>query len=244
MYKLAELHHMVRIPPWLFGVQLNDAIISEINKKLSNRVVLKVGLCIVLYDITSLEDSFIFPGDGGSHTRVSFRVLTFRPFIEEVIEGTVKASNAEGIQVSLGFFDDVYIRSDNMMSSSHYDETEKTWVWDYEVEGEIHAMFIDIGERIRFKVVAEQFTDTTPTGPETVQGEGLAEKTEGKIPYLIYGSINDQGLGLVSWWISGDQEELEDEEEGEEKKLEEDVSKEIKQEGTEEQFNDIPTEEM
>ncbi|CAL4069778.1 unnamed protein product [Meganyctiphanes norvegica] len=221
MFQLAELRHMVRIPPWHFGQNLNDAIVNELNKKLANKVVLNVGMCIVLYDLTSLEDSFIFPGDGGSHTRVSFRFLTFRPFIEEVLEGTVKAANADGIQVSLGFFDDVYIRSDNMMSPSHYDETEKTWIWDYEVEGETHNMFIDIGERIRVKVVAEQFTDTTPTGPDTIVGEDLVEKKEGKIPYLIYGSINDQGLGLVSWWASNEQEENEGEEEDDVKKIEE-----------------------
>ena len=27
-----------------------------------------VGLCIVLHDITSIGDSYLFPGDGSSHT--------------------------------------------------------------------------------------------------------------------------------------------------------------------------------
>lgn len=33
------------------------------------QVVYNVGLCICLYDITKLEDSYIFPGDGASHTK-------------------------------------------------------------------------------------------------------------------------------------------------------------------------------
>ena len=32
------------------------------------QVVHSVGLCIALWDITKLEDSYIFPGDGSSHT--------------------------------------------------------------------------------------------------------------------------------------------------------------------------------
>lgn len=32
-------------------------------------MVYNVGLCICLYDITKLEDSYIFPGDGASHTK-------------------------------------------------------------------------------------------------------------------------------------------------------------------------------
>lgn len=36
---------------------------------LSPQVVYNVGLCICLYDITKLDDSYIFPGDGASHTK-------------------------------------------------------------------------------------------------------------------------------------------------------------------------------
>ena len=32
------------------------------------QVVHDVGLCIALWDVTKLEDSYIFPGDGASHT--------------------------------------------------------------------------------------------------------------------------------------------------------------------------------
>ena len=44
-----------------------------------------VGLVISLFDILEIGDSHIFPGDGSSHTRVVFRLLVFRPFIEEVL---------------------------------------------------------------------------------------------------------------------------------------------------------------
>ena len=59
---------------------------------------LNVGLCIALFDVTSLGDSYIFPGDGASHTRVTFRYIVFRPFMEEVLEGVIKSCNADGIQ--------------------------------------------------------------------------------------------------------------------------------------------------
>lgn len=219
MFQLAEIRHMVRIPPWLFGQTLNDAVVEELNRKLANKVVLNVGLCIALFDVTSLGDSYIFPGDGASHTRVTFRYVVFRPFMEEVLEGVIKSSNADGIQVSLGFYEDVYIRQDAMMTNSHYDETDGTWVWDYETDDETHHLFMDIGEKIRFKIIAEQFTDTTPAGPELSDGNNtVAERREGKKPYVIYGTINDQGLGLVSWWTngSGDQGNGEEEEEEEE----------------------------
>ncbi|XP_042859042.1 DNA-directed RNA polymerase III subunit RPC8-like [Penaeus japonicus] len=221
MFQLAEIRHMVRIPPWLFGQTLNDAVVEELNRKLANKVVLNVGLCIALFDVTSLGDSYIFPGDGASHTRVTFRYVVFRPFMEEILEGTIKSADAEGLQVSLGFYEDVYIRRDAMMTNSHFDETDGTWVWDYQTDDETHHLFMDIGEKVRFKVIAEQFTDTTPSAPGMTEGDGaVTDRKEGKIPYIVFGAINDQGLGLVSWWTnaSGDQgdEEREEEEEEEE----------------------------
>ena len=33
------------------------------------QVVLNVGLCIALHDLTYVGDSYIFPGDGASHTK-------------------------------------------------------------------------------------------------------------------------------------------------------------------------------
>ena len=44
-------------------------IIITTSGNLSFQVVLNVGLCIVLHDLTYVGDSYIFPGDGASHTK-------------------------------------------------------------------------------------------------------------------------------------------------------------------------------
>lgn len=75
MFVLVEMTDTVRIPPWQFERKLNESIAEELNKKLANKVVYNVGLCICLYDITKLEDSYIFPGDGASHTKGMFRAM-------------------------------------------------------------------------------------------------------------------------------------------------------------------------
>lgn len=33
-----------------------------------------------------------------------------------------------------------------MMSNSRFDETEQTWVWDYQTEDATHPMYMDIGK--------------------------------------------------------------------------------------------------
>jgi len=37
-------------------------------------------------------------------------------------------------QVSLGFFDDIWISSENLQKNSRFDETEHLWIWEYQTE--------------------------------------------------------------------------------------------------------------
>lgn len=56
-----------------------------------------MGLCITLFDIQRLEDSYIFPGDGAAHTKVEFRFVVFRPFIDEIIIGKIRSCTKDGV---------------------------------------------------------------------------------------------------------------------------------------------------
>lgn len=89
MFVLAELQYIIRIEPRRFGKDMKKEITDELNRKFANKVGLcvnsevffcdfyfvcpqvihNVGLCIALYDITYVGDSYILPGDGASHTK-------------------------------------------------------------------------------------------------------------------------------------------------------------------------------
>uniref|UniRef100_A0A4W6DKG8 DNA-directed RNA polymerase subunit n=1 Tax=Lates calcarifer TaxID=8187 RepID=A0A4W6DKG8_LATCA len=167
MFVLVEMVDTVRIPPWNFQRQLNEAIAEELNKKLANKVVYNVGLCICLYDITKLEDSYIFPGDGASHTKVHFRYVVFHPFLDEILVGKIKYCSQEGVHVTMGFFDDILIPPESLQQPAKFDEAEQVWLWEYETDEGAHDLYMDQGEEIRFRVTDEVFVDTSPTGPAT-----------------------------------------------------------------------------
>lgn len=97
MFVLAELKDTVRITPDHFNLRLPDAIKNEINRKLANKVLLNVGLCIALKDIQKLGDSIILPGDGSSHTEVWFRYIVFRAIPGEVLTGKIQRCNRDGV---------------------------------------------------------------------------------------------------------------------------------------------------
>jgi DNA-directed RNA polymerase III subunit RPC8 len=222
MYILVELKDVVRIAPNQFDLPLDEAIAEELNAKLANRVIVNVGLCIALYDIIKINQSFVYQGDGASHTEVNFRFVVFRPFVGEVIVGKLRSCTREGVHVSLGFFEDIIIPSSCLQEPNRFDEKEQLWVWEYESEEKTHSLFMDIGEKVRFKVKEEMFTDTSPPGPSPATGSGGAPvssgtpllgpgfsgasgdgtnaETQRKVPYLIKGTAAESGLGMISWW--------------------------------------------
>ena len=101
MFNLTIFKDVIRIAPQNFNVDRNTCIADELNLKYSNKVIYNIGLCIVLYDVLKIGDEFIFPNDGGAHIQVEFRYVVFRPFLSEVLLGTIVSSSAEGLVVSL-----------------------------------------------------------------------------------------------------------------------------------------------
>ena len=69
MFVLATLRDSVRVQPASFRKARAEAIADELNKKYANKVVHQVGLCISLFDVTSVGDPMVVPGDGCIHSK-------------------------------------------------------------------------------------------------------------------------------------------------------------------------------
>jgi len=130
MFIIKEVHDIIRIPPSLLDVPTVQAIHSEIDQKYPNRVLMDVGLVIARYgDFLSVGHGVCVAGDGGTHHECRFRLIVFRPFCDEVCVGRIVKSTAERIQVSMGFFEDIFIPAYWMLRPSRFEEKRKLWVW-------------------------------------------------------------------------------------------------------------------
>ena len=187
MFVLKTFQDMIRIPSSLLSLSTTLAIQNEIDDKYPNRVIMGAGLVIGRYSDTLLEVGHGICVDGGSHHRCTFQMILFQPFVEEVLSGTIRKSTSEGVWVSLGFFQDIFIPAYWMLNPSRYEESTGLWIWTPtydEEEGdpeptsdgeprikkekdeephdeERYEMYL--GAPIRFKVKSIQFTQITNT---------------------------------------------------------------------------------
>ncbi|CAD5124234.1 DgyrCDS12529 [Dimorphilus gyrociliatus] len=187
MFILVVLKDTIKIQPWNFGKKRTGVILDALNNKLSNKVINDVGMCLTVWDLLKIDDSCILPGDGATHTNVSFRAVVLRPFVDEILVGKIKSCSKESVQVSVGCFDDIFIPPENLQENSKFDSREQVWIWQYEDGGQAHDLFMDVGEQIRFRVISEKFVDLSPSGPQYNEKERV--ENDSRVPYEIIVSL-------------------------------------------------------
>ena len=199
MFQISRLEDAnVKILPENLGKPRLEAITQEIESLYIDKVIKDLGLVITLYEIVSIEGGTVYPGEGSAHFKVEFRVVVFRPFVGEIIEGTLKKADKTGLYVDIGFFSDIFVPEHLMQEPSVFDEDEQLWVWMYEDA----KMFMDLKEPVRIRIQGIKFPDQPRTSDELVGRTALEGATpDGTFaPMVVMADINADGLGLISWW--------------------------------------------
>lgn len=144
MFVLAVVEDKLKIVPEQFSRDSVEILTELIETNFVTKVLPDVGLCVSFYDFLDLGDPYIYPSEGSAHHLVRFRMVVFRPFVGEILTGKIVSCNKDGLKVSMGFFDDVFIPSSCLQKPSVYNESDGCWVWKYE-ENELP---MDIGEEV------------------------------------------------------------------------------------------------
>jgi DNA-directed RNA polymerase III subunit RPC8 len=195
MFILSEISDLVRIPPHTFNIPIQHAITDELNKKFANKVISNLGLVVTIWDLFDIKDGLLKPGDGGSYVEVKFRCIVWKPFIGEILTGWVSECSIEGIKVKLDFFDEIFIPKSYIFENCFFKPVEKAWVWKPDDTTEL---FIDINDKIRFRVEEEIFVNIKPKSSN--EALGLEEVKNKAPPYALLASCQTDGMGCVSWW--------------------------------------------
>jgi DNA-directed RNA polymerase III subunit RPC8 len=162
MFILTTVVDTIRIPPSKLSVPTLAAVQSEIDRRYPNRVLMDVGLVICRYgDCLKIGDGVCVNCDGGAHHECLVKLVIFRPFVEEVCVGKIIKSTADGIQVSLGFFQDIFIPPYWMLRPSRYETRTGLWVWTPTYDDHDNS---EDGDKNKDAVVKEEVEDGVDPG--------------------------------------------------------------------------------
>jgi len=117
-------------------------------------VIEDVGLCIELYDVLEISQGTVYAGDGGAFATVKFRMIVFKPFVGELLVGSIKSQDQNGVMVTFDFFDQVIVPPGFLQPESAWNGEK--WYWNF---GE-HRLWMSIGDQVRVRI--EKITFNPP----------------------------------------------------------------------------------
>jgi DNA-directed RNA polymerase subunit E' len=89
MYWLTEIQDTVRIPPDALNRDPSEVVEELVWKTFEGRLDKDRGFLVMATDVELEGPGRVIHGDGGVYQRVSFKALTFKPEVGELVEGTV-----------------------------------------------------------------------------------------------------------------------------------------------------------
>ena len=182
MFYKVELRDHIRVPPNLFNLPLEEAVVKRIKTRYNGFISKDLGIVIDVSGMKEIGEGIIIPGDGASYYDVSFELLAFKPEMQEIVLGKIKDIAEFGAFINIGPIDGMIHISQTMDDFVSFSK-DKT------LSGKETKRALKIGDLCRARIIAVSFKDVlNPKLGLTMRQQGLGrlewikEESEEKVP--------------------------------------------------------------
>ena len=105
MFYKVELKDHIRVPPNMFNMPLEEAVIKRIKTKYNGFISKDLGIVVDIAGMKDIGEGIIIPNDGASYYDVAFELLTFKPEMQETVLGKIKDIAEFGAFINIGPID-------------------------------------------------------------------------------------------------------------------------------------------
>ncbi len=152
MFYEIEVRSHVRVPPGAFAEDTKKAIMQRLNEQFANFVSKYLGLVMGITEIIKIGDGIIIPGDGAAYYDTLYKILTFKPELQEVILGPITEIADFGAFINLGPTDGMIHISQTMDDFVNF---SKAGV----LTGKETKRVLKAGDKCRARIVAISYKD-------------------------------------------------------------------------------------
>ena len=169
MFYKMQLKDHIRVPPHLFGLNLEDAMIERIKKKYDGYISKELGIVIDVSRLDNIGEGIIIPGDGASYYETEFEVIIFKPEMQEVVLGRIRDIADFGAFIGIGPIEGMIHISQTMDDFVSFNK-EKT------LAGKESKKVLKIGDKCRARIIAVSYKDiANPKLGLTMRQTGLGK---------------------------------------------------------------------
>ena len=158
MFQIVEIEDIIRIDPIDFGNELNTISEKILKGRYESTITPELGYVILIINVKTEKTGKIIPGDGGTYHTVTFKLLSFLPKLQEIVEGEIVEITDFGAFIRVGPTDallhlsqitDEYLNSDVRQGLITAKESNRT---------------LQVGTNMRVRITALSLTRGTAMG--------------------------------------------------------------------------------
>ncbi len=125
MYAIKTIEDRIRVPPSMFGSDIEDAVRNILRMRYEGRIYKDLGIVLSVNNPKVVSEGLIIPGDSGAYYTVQFEALTFFPVVNEVYKAEIKEIVEFGAFASIGPFQGLLHVSQIDKEKFYYDKKAK-----------------------------------------------------------------------------------------------------------------------
>src|SRR3989344_1750470 len=122
MYKVLTVKDEVRVLPTKFNLELKEAVKASLQETMEGHLNPEIGVFLAVTEITSVGEGKIIPEDGAVFFPTEYKVLVYKPELNEIVFGEVVDITEFGAFTRIGPIDALVHVSQLMDDRISYDQ--------------------------------------------------------------------------------------------------------------------------
>ena len=100
-YEVLVTDH-VRVEPNKFGMDTDAAVRAQLEESYSGFQDKDIGTVVSVLKVIEVKEGIIIPGDGAAYYESTFKLIVFKPELQELVYGTIEEITNFGAFISMG----------------------------------------------------------------------------------------------------------------------------------------------
>ena len=152
MYYEVEVQSHVRVSPNKFSEDTEKSIMASIRERYDGVVTKELGAVIGVTEVTKVGEGVIIPGDGAAYYDTTFKLLTFKPEMQEMILGRITDITDFGAFIDMGALDGMIHISQTMDDFVSFSKSNV-------LTGKESKRSLKVGDKCRARIIAVSFKE-------------------------------------------------------------------------------------
>lgn len=102
MFYITEVRDHIRVDPKLFGLPTAEAVDKQLKETYDNYYDKELGKVVTIVEVLEIGEGIIIPGDGAAYYRSRFRLLVWKPEMQELVYGIIAEITDFGAFINMG----------------------------------------------------------------------------------------------------------------------------------------------